>query len=395
MFEDGLLKSPRGGADGWSVFSTGVLLVAACSLSMCWVTIASWLLGARYIHDRSLLRRDSDVEGLSSGNLAVRDLTMRRLRPVALGMSSPGATTAARALVCLQQSALLRRAAGSRRKGARLRALTILVRAESPSAVGLLRAAITESPTLAASALRLASELGTRAADMLLLDVLIEGKHPRSRTATELEPRATSIRGELLELASHPEAGLRFWAVTLLSSGAGDSSTASAVAWRASDVDPTVRAAAAEALGKVESGLSRPILRRLLEDDAFFVRAHAARGVGEGRMTDLAVDVLPLLADTNWWVRAAAKESLLSLGADGFRAAVAALGHDDSFARDGALEIVVASGHLHDVLSAAEQGDPEARALAAMIEERRAWMFQSEQAVDPPATLGQPAKVAA
>jgi HEAT repeat protein len=355
------------------VVSTAALLLAAGSLGACWLTLAAWVLGARYSHDRAVRLRDSDAVALASGSLPVGDLSKRRLRRIALGANTPAAAVAARALVQVELPALLRRAADGRGKSTRLRALTILVRAGSPYAIDLLRAVLAgEEISLAASAVRLTSELETRAADVLLFDVLVEGRHPRSRTATELEPRAARLRAELLELASNSDPGLRFWAVTLLGRDALDSSTESAVAFHAGDVDPGVRAATAEVLGKVSPALAQPILRRLLEDDVFFVRAHAARAVGEAGITGLADDVLPLLADINWWVRASAKESLLALGADGFRAALVALEHPDRFARDGALELVVASEHLHDLLAAAEHGDPEARSLAATIAERRA-----------------------
>jgi HEAT repeat protein len=293
-----------------------------------------------------------------------------------------------------EHSALLRCSAAGVRKAARLRALTIIVRSDSPRAIGLLRAAMAEEDmSIVASAVRLTSELPTRTADILLLDVLVEGRHPRSRTATELEPRSARIRSELLALAAHPDAGLRFWAVTLLGREPKDAAVASALALRASDLDPSVRAAAAEALGKVEPEVSEPILRRLLEDSVFYVRAHAARGAGAAKIDQLAGDLVPLLADTNWWVRAAAKESLLALGAEGFRAAVVALEHEDRFARDGALEIVVGSDHLHDLLAAAGLGDPEAKALAARIAERRARMAEADRIAETPAVP--PARVAA
>ena len=183
--------------------------------------------------------------------------------------------------------------------------------------------------------------------------------------------------------------------MTLLGREPGDASVAAAVALRATDLDPSVRAAAAEALGKIEREVSEPILRRMLDDSVFYVRAHAARGIGEATLDQLAGHVVPLLADANWWVRAAAKESLLALGAEGFRAAVGALEHEDRFARDGALEIVVGSDHLNDLLAAAELGDPEARLLAAKIADRRAQIAETDDAAEIPTAVGPPARAAA
>ncbi len=376
------------------MFPTLLLLVTAVSLGLCWITLSAWVLGSRYAHDRALLRRAGDVEGLESGKLQAGDLSRRRLRRVALGRRSPASVIAARALVQEEHSALLRCSGAGVRKTSRLRALTIIVRSDSPQAISLLRAALAEEDmSIVASAVRLTSELPTRAADILLLDVLVEGRHPRSRTATELEPRSARTRGELLELASHPEASLRFWAVTLLGREPEEKSVATALVLRASDLDPSVRAAAAEALGKVEPEVSKPVLCRLLEDGVFYVRSHAARGIGEARIDQLAGDVVPLLADTNWWVRAAAKESLLALGAEGFRAAAVALDHVDGFARDGALEIVVGSVHLHELLAAAEFGDPDAKALAATIAQRRSRLPEADRIAQ--TVAAPPAKVAA
>jgi hypothetical protein len=377
------------------VFSNEILFFAAASLGLCWFALSSWLLGSRYIYDRAVLLRARDVERLEAGSLQVRDLSPRRLRRIAVGPFSPASTIAACALVRGEESALLRRAAGGR-KSSRLRALTIIVRAGSPRALGLLRAAVGDEDTsIVAGAVRLTSELTTRDADNLLLDVLLEGSHPRSRTATELEPRSARMRSELLALAEHPEAALRFWAVTLLGREPSGASIASAVTLRASDIDPSVRAAAAEALGKVDSEVSKPTLGRLLEDNVFYVRAHAARGIGEAKIDELTGDVAALLADTNWWVRAAAKESLLALGANGFRAAVVALEHEDRFARDGALEIIVGSVHLQDLLAAAKLGDPEANALAATIARRRAGSAEAHRLTETPGAIGPPAMVAA
>lgn len=352
--------------------STALLSFAVASLGLCWGTLSCWVLASRYLHDRGVIRGASDGEGLKAGRLQVGDLSARRLRRVALGSDSRASEIAARAVMQADERALLRRAAAVR-ASARLRALTIVVRSGSPRAVELVRAAVKdEDPALISGAVRLASDLPARDAAVLLLDVLVEGRHPRSRTATELEPISAHVRTELLELAEHPEAQLRFWAVTLLGRDADDAAIAPMMALRATDLDPSVRAAAAEALGHGDVDVATPILRRLLEDHVFYVRSHAARAIGQARLAELNDNLLPLLADTNWWVRAAAKEALIALGPEGFGAAVAALEHEDRFARDGALEIIVGSDYLRELLASAERGDPDAKALAATIAERRA-----------------------
>ena len=178
------------------MFSTTFLFYAAVSLGLLWFALSAWVLGNRYLYDRASKRRAADVERLEDGTVQAVDLSKRRLRRVALGTRSPASAIAARALVNEDHSAVLRCTAAGVRKGARLRALTIMVRSDSPRAVGLLRTAVAdEDMSIVASAVRLTSELSSRSADILLLDVLVEGSHPRSRTATELEPRSGRIRG--------------------------------------------------------------------------------------------------------------------------------------------------------------------------------------------------------
>ena len=65
--------------------------------------------------------------------------------------------------------------------------------------------------------------------------------------------------------------------------------------------------------------------------------ADPAAAVAAARRVDTA-----LLADTSWWVRAAAKETLFLLGSSGLEAATEMLQDADGFARDGAREVVSA-----------------------------------------------------
>ena len=361
------------------MFSTIVLLVVASSLFGCWAALGSWVLIDRWLHDRLGDRSRLDADAYVDGRLDLASIGRRRLERLALGSNSPTAVTAAGSLVGARWFRLVARASERGASQSRLHALTILVRAGFPDGLALIRAAIAENnPALTTAVLRSAAERQTEEADALLVEVLVTGAHPRARTATELEPRAARLRERLIALASHDDPAVRYWAITLLAQATGNPPVALAVAAHVGDDDPNVRAAVAEALGSLDARVARPLLRRLLQDDAFFVRSHAARAVAKGGDGMLAGKLLPLLADQNWWVRAAAKESLLQLGADGLAVAQRALAHSDRFARDGALEIILGSGHLQDLITAADDGDKTAqKAVKAIRAETAEWAVES------------------
>ena len=361
------------------MFSTTVLLAAAAILFGCWASLGAWVLADRWLHDRVGERSRLDADAYSDGRLELASIGRRRLKQLALGPDSPTAVAAAGDLVGARWFRLVARASAPGQSRARIEALTILVRAGFPDGLALVRAAIAENDSaLTTAVLRLVGERQTEDADTLLLEVLVTGAHPRARTATELEPRAGRLRERLIALASHDDPAVRYWAITLLARAMGDSRVALAVAARVGDDDANVRAAVAEALGSVDARVARPLLRRLLLDDAFFVRSHAARAVAKTGDGTLAGKLLPLLADQNWWVRAAAKESLLQLGSDGLAVAQRALTHHDRFARDAALEIVLGSGHLQDLIAAADGGDQAAqKAVTALRVQTAEWSVES------------------
>jgi hypothetical protein len=327
---------------------------AALLLSL-WLGLTAWIVGARLRHDR--LRRNSsrDAALLCGGMLDPGRCGWRRLWRVADGDFGATSVEAARELVLRYPSRITRLARRSR--PGRTRALRVLARSGSSLGIEALAAArLGAAPELVAAVVAIAAELQTPAADELLLDVLVRGDHPRSRTATELQPRVPRVLERLLTLAAGEDPELRYWALMLLRERAGEASVRAAAVAAAVDPQATVRAAAARVLGAGHALDDLPALRALLADSAFFVRAHAARAAGELGATPLAQGVAGLLRDTSWWVRAAARESLLSLGDAGLGAAAAMLESDDRFAREGADE-VVASFERRD--ASAEDGSLE------------------------------------
>jgi HEAT repeats len=220
-------------------------------------------------------------------------------------------------------------------------ALRVLARGRSHAAFAALREARADArPEVTAGVVAIAAEFDTPMADRLLLELLVAGDHPRSRTATELVPRAPRLVDQLLALVEHADPAVRYWALMLLRHAVPDARITDAAVRSSTDSEPLVRGATARVLGAAGGAEQLHVLRALLADEVFYVRAHAARAVGEIGAYTLAAQVAALLGDESWWTRAAAKESLLALGPAGLEAAEAMASDPDQFARDGAAEVV-------------------------------------------------------
>jgi hypothetical protein len=322
-----------------SMLPTHLLAAAVAALALTWLGLAVSVVGSRMHSERRRRRCDADADALASGRLAAQSLGSRRLLRLAEGEFGVASSRAAHELVRRDCASLLRSA---RQRGSRsLTALRVLARGGSPAVYGALRAARACSrPEVTAGVVGIVAELETGLADRLLLELLVSGDYPRSRTATELAPRASRLVDELLGLVPHAEPAVRYWALMLLrDANPGRRITDAAVA-AATDAEPLVRGAASRLLGESGQPGQLPVLRSLLADDVFFVRAHAARSVGKLGARSLAAEVAALLADESWWTRAAAKESLLCLGQAGLDAARRMAGDSDRFARDGAAEVI-------------------------------------------------------
>jgi hypothetical protein len=72
--------------------------------------------------------------------------------------------------------------------------------------------------------------------------------------------------------------------------------------------------------------------------------------MAEAQDPDLAPEVAPLLADREWWVRTAAKETLQRMGTEVWSTLVPYLDHTDAFARNGAAEVLQNIGILDSLV---------------------------------------------
>lgn len=173
----------------------------------------------------------------------------------------------------------------------------------------------------------------------ILIHALCEGMYPASRVATYLDQFASPVASELLPLLEDGRPHVRYWAVVLLARYPSMPGLGQKLASLKADPDAQVRKAAVGSMARIGGPAAVTVAVELLDDAVPFVRAHAARALGDLGQTDMAACVAPLLADSNWWVRLAAKESLEAMGSEVWSELVPFLDHADPFARNGAAEV--------------------------------------------------------
>ena len=111
-----------------------------------------------------------------------------------------------------------------------------------------------------------------------------------------------------------------------------------------------MRKAAIQSLGKVGDSVATTMAMRLLRDPAPFVRAHAARALGELDRSRPPRRSPSCSRDSDWWVRAAAKQSLETMGSEVWPVLMRCLDHSDEFVRNGAAEVFQNLGILDSLI---------------------------------------------
>ena len=237
-------------------------------------------------------------------------------------------------------------------------AFTLLARIHHPSAPRLIRSAL-ENPNakISGAAIRALGDIGDEWAIGILLEYLRAGRGSRSRIAAQLERLAPAPGTKLVPLLRDPNPKVRFWGARLLRPYPHlAESTLVALTW---DRNPNVRAATMETLGDRSGPAVATAVHAGLHDEAWFVRAHAARAAAHVVGAPAAPTIATLLADRQWWVRAAAKDALRVLGPEAIPTLLSVLTHDDLFAREGAAEVLRDLGFVGHL----ERSDPESPLL--------------------------------
>lgn len=150
---------------------------------------------------------------------------------------------------------------------------------------------------------------------------------------------------------------MRFWAAYLLGS-LGDPRSAPVIERLTHDANEDVRANAAEALASFPGD---ELLRRLLADESWVVRSHAAKAAGASCRNNLASRLSELLEDESWWVRQNAMMALASFGAGAIPPLLTQLHSPDRFARNKAAEALVRNGYAMEQIERVKDGGPSSR----------------------------------
>lgn len=236
---------------------------------------------------------------------------------------------------------------GLRGKWRRISAMVMLTRIGHDRARAVLERALHDpDPDLADAAVTLLGHLGDAAAAELLVAALTGSTASPSRIATQLEGFPPAIAPILRPLLQSFSARERYWAAALLAKLDPSPETARELKWLCKDDDANVRKVAVQGLGGLGGEGATQAALALVEDPVPFVRAHALRALGELGAVDGAARIAQALGDRDWWVRLAAKESLVKLGEPAWPAVSAQLEAEDGFARNGAAEVLQNQGLL-------------------------------------------------
>lgn len=204
-----------------------------------------------------------------------------------------------------------------------------------------------------------------------LIEALAEQRDTPARVAAQLDRVAPRADARLTPLLGHPSDVVRYHAARLLSRDDGGHR---AVPDLTSDPSPHVRSAALSALesNPTGSGLRRAF--QLLHDPDPLVRAQACRTASAISGLSAAPLVAPLLADTSWDVREAARAALVGAGSRAVPIVLPLLEDVDSTLRSLAALVLQDVGVVDDLLASgsdprlleriSEAGGQRLRALA-------------------------------
>ena len=267
----------------------------------------------------------------------------------------------------LGEPRLRARAAPGASRWRRIAALRILALARAEPAWELLALAVADDdPEVVMGAVVILGQIHHRRSAELLVQVLRDGRHPRSQTAVLIQACPGEIGDLLTSLLDEEDPALRYWGTVLAARHPPVRDAEERLIALAGDVEPSVRKGALDSLGAGGFLAAIPVVLKRLDDPVPFVRAHAARALGQLGVIDAASVLVGRLGDGDWWVRDAVKRSLVTLGRRVESALFAQLSDADAFARNGAAEVLQHLGTFERLLVEEAKGPPDARRQAAL-----------------------------
>jgi HEAT repeat protein len=305
----------------------------------------------------------------------LRQLT-GRLTPIELqelvrrGIPAPIASSLAKGLLARAGVERVRRVADGAEEHSvwtRDAAVEALAWAGDPHGYGALdRSLRSGSRRLAMSAVRLLARLDDRRAAAVLVTALRDRVCAPSRLAAAVD-RMTVPRADLLgPLLAADSPAARFRGARLVGRLTARE-WAPQVRELAGDGDPLVRRAAVETLGVFGDASDRVRLLAGFADPSPMVRVHAARAAVPFANETVADALTELLADREWIVRAAARDSLRRMAGVATAAAVRTLWHPDRFAANNAAEVLHRTGAATEAARRVLRGADAAADLVAIL----------------------------
>ncbi len=361
-----------------------------------WLGASAFVLLNRVLYDRTggrlrvlawrmtndeVLRLAPDERMVAVNDILAR-LSRREVYRVTADTELPAWLTGLCAAYSLERwglAQIMRDAASHRRgrKWRRVSALFTLGQLRTEGVHELLEQAVRDpDPDVSGAAVTVLRRLEDRRAAAILITALREESYPPSRIATQLDQFAIPIDDLLLPLLADPRPHARYWGASLLGHYPGFLGVAERVAELENDEYPGARKTAVTTLARMDAGIAVPVAIRLLADPVPYVRAAAIRTVAalgaeaddEAVRRDLAARLTPALADRDWDVRFAAKESLERLGPGVWREVAEALASPDPFARNGAAEVLQNTGVLDRVIAEIGSDTPPEGLAMRMLE---------------------------
>jgi HEAT repeat protein len=246
----------------------------------------------------------------------------------------------------------------------RIAALRILALAGSSEALPLLGITLGDpDEEVAIASTIILGGMKDPAAAQKLASALEKGQVPASRIATFLHRFAVEVPEVLRPMFRSENTIVRYWAAVLGRRYSGESWIADELANMVDDPEPMVRKAALQSLGMLRVSASDAVLAAL-KDPVYYVQAHAARALAQMGAVQHAGEIAALLSSKEWWVRLAARESLLALFPGAENIVFDCLSHTDRFARNSAAEILQNAGVYARLLleeSGGASSNPERR----------------------------------
>ncbi|MDD4940126.1 MAG: HEAT repeat domain-containing protein [Candidatus Omnitrophica bacterium] len=258
-------------------------------------------------------------------------------------------------------------ARNSRNKWRRIEAMLALGFAGASSAMTLLEKGLFDKdPDISYFSLLALGRIKTDLSLKILLVFLKKNALSRQKAASILEGFPPSAADLIIKLADNPDLEIRYWAIKILSRFKPIKHIEK-IKILSSDLDPNVRAAACECLGKIGGTQAEEILILKLEDESWFVKVQAARALSEAMKAACAQYIVRLLNDNSLSVIETAGDILMKYTEAALPYLEKPLTGDDDLARRKTTEIMATGGFIEKLVRELPKDDSSEKRRMKLI----------------------------